>query len=406
MMEALFACLPVAHIPGEPVPIAAETRTDIALLSADTVTILSDRVVVRWSDRSCDEFHHLWLRDNCGCSQCRHPIVGERLSDPAAIELDLVPVSAVGGESIELVWPDGHRSAFAPAWLRTHAYGPSATARRTSPLRFWTAADVQTPPQMQFEEVMASDEALLEWLRLLRAFGFTIVRGVPTDPGTVAKLATRVGNLRDSNFGLIWEVESMPKPDSLAYTSVKLTAHTDLVSREAQPGLQFLHCLVNEASGGESFLVDGFSVAEELKHQSREHFDTLTRVNSSFRYQNDFTDVRTSFPVIRLDHNGDYYEVRYSNALMAPLQCDPNDVVPFYAAYKQYSRILRDPKWEYSFRLEAGDCEVFDNRRVMHGRQEFDPQTGRRHLQGCYVDTDDFLSRLRVLERANDWRTR
>lgn len=375
-------------------------------VTAITTELLVDRVAVHWSDGSSDAFHYVWLRDNCGCASCRHPIVGERMSDPATIPLDIAPVSAVGGGTLTLTWPDDHVSVFSPAWLRSHAYGPAAAARRTSPFSYWTAADVQTPPQMTFDDVMASDEALLEWLRMLRAYGFSIVRGVPTEPGTVTHLAKRIGNLRDSNFGLLWEVKSMPKPDSLAYTSVKLTAHTDLVGRESQPGLQFLHCLVNEASGGESYLVDGFSVAEELKRQSPEHYDTLTRVNASFRYQNDFTDVRTTFPVIRLDHNGDYFEVRYSNALTAPLQCDPDDVLPFYEAYQHYSTLLRDPTWEYSFRLEAGDCEVFDNRRVMHGRQEFNPQAGPRHLQGCYVDTDDFLSRMRVLERTQDFRLR
>jgi gamma-butyrobetaine dioxygenase len=43
--------------------------------------------------------------------------------------------------------------------------------------------------------------------------------------------------------------------------------------------------------------------------------------------------------------------------------------------------------------------ESFNNRRVLHGRDEVNPQSGPRHLQGCYVDPDDFLSRLRVLER-------
>jgi gamma-butyrobetaine dioxygenase len=388
------------------VTITTDTPTPVSPVTADRVEILAERIVIAWSDGSADEFHHIWLRDNCGCVECRHAFAGERLSDPAGIALNIAPTLATGGSSVKISWPDGHMSMFSTTWLRTHAYGPAATARRESPFRFWAAAEVQTPPKMHFDEVMASNDALLEWLRLLRAYGITIVKGVPTDADTVAKLAKRIGNLRDSNFGLVWEVKSIPKPDSLAYTSVKLTAHTDLVSRESQPGLQFLHCLVNEASGGESYLVDGFSVAEELKRQAPEHHATLTRVNASFRYQNDFTDVSASFPVIRLDHNGDYYEVRYSNALFAPLQCDPDDVLPFYEAYQHYSRLLRDPKWEYSFRLEAGDCEVFDNRRVMHGRQEFDAQTGARHLQGCYVDTDDFLSRMRVLERTQDFRIR
>jgi gamma-butyrobetaine dioxygenase len=43
---------------------------------------------------------------------------------------------------------------------------------------------------------------------------------------------------------------------------------------------------------------------------------------------------------------------------------------------------------------------AFDNVRVLHGREGFDPNTGRRHLQGCYLDRDHVLSRLRLLDRA------
>jgi gamma-butyrobetaine dioxygenase len=46
-----------------------------------------------------------------------------------------------------------------------------------------------------------------------------------------------------------------------------------------------------------------------------------------------------------------------------------------------------------------GDLVMFDNRRVLHGRDSFDPQGGQRHLQGCYVDRDDVYSRLRILQR-------
>ncbi|WP_255006450.1 TauD/TfdA family dioxygenase [Roseovarius sp. M141] len=43
---------------------------------------------------------------------------------------------------------------------------------------------------------------------------------------------------------------------------------------------------------------------------------------------------------------------------------------------------------------------VFDNRRVLHGRDSFDPATGFRHLHGCYVDRGEFSSRLRMLART------
>ena len=45
--------------------------------------------------------------------------------------------------------------------------------------------------------------------------------------------------------------------------------------------------------------------------------------------------------------------------------------------------------------------DTTDNHRVLHGRTAFDADSGRRHLQGCYVDRDELRSRLRVLEHAD-----
>jgi gamma-butyrobetaine dioxygenase len=384
--------------------------TDAAPLVAPNVaavTLESDQLLVDWGI-AAHRFHYVWLRDNCGCSQCRHPIAGERLSDPASIPLTIRATSAeITNRGILIVWPDSHSSEFSTGWLHQHAYDSASRATSRRDLQVWSAAFMeQHRPEFSFDDILASDAVLLEWLQQLNRVGFTMVKGTGSTPGTVAQLAQRVSFLRDSNFGLVWEVRSEPKPDSLAYTAVKLAAHTDLVSREAQPGVQFLHCMVNEAEGGESILVDGFAVADELKRTHSNHWETLTRVPASYRYQNDQTDVSATSPVIRLDHRGEYFEVRYSNALLAPLDCDPADVLPFYAAYQALSVLIRDARFEYSFRLEAGDCEVFNNRRVMHGRNEFNPNSGSRHLQGCYVDSDDFTSRLNVLQRAGDFRIR
>lgn len=384
--------------------------------SVASVAIDPETVRVAWADGTTNAFHHVWLRDNCPCGACRHREVGERTVCTADIPLDITVQGAepfADGAELRLTWPDGHVSCFSAAWLATYAYDRPRTATPTkagtSAIEkvLWTTDLIRAQlPEVSYQGVMASDEALVEWLTLMHRYGFVIVRGVPTDDGQVAELARRVGNLRDSNFGLLWDVKSMPQPDSLAYTAVKLSAHTDLVSRESQPGMQFLHCLVNESEGGESVLVDGFAVAEELRRTAPQHWTTLTECVVPYRYLSVDTDVTASFPVIRLDDKGRYFEVRYSNALTAPLDLAPHQVLPFYAAYQAFSALLRDPRFELVFKLQPGDCEVFDNRRVLHGRQEFDPQTGARHLQGCYIDTDDWHSRLKVLQRTEDHRLR
>ena len=62
-----------------------------------------------------------------------------------------------------------------------------------------------------------------------------------------------------------------------------------------------------------------------------------------------------------------------------------------------------------TFRMEEGDCCVFDNLRVLHGRDGFtlpplepgmrEREVGR-HLQGCYVDWDEIHDRINILSAS------
>ena len=75
-------------------------------------------------------------------------------------------------------------------------------------------------------------------------------------------------------------------------------------------------------------------------------------------------------------------------------------VEPMYAALETFWRMLRDPGYHLSLRLEPGCLIAYDNNRVLHGRASFDPTTGDRHLQGCYLNLEDLQSTLRLLDRA------
>ena len=220
-------------------------------------------------------------------------------------------------------------------------------------------------------------------------------------PRTVVGLAERIAFLRNSNFGLLWDVVSKPDPDSLAYTAHALAPHVDLVSREMLPGVQFLHCLVFDATGGDSVLVDGFACAAALAETDAGAFELLTTTPLRFRYRDGAgTDISARVPMIRLDPDGEICEVRYSNALLAPLDVAAEEMLATYRAVRAFGGLLRSGRFERRLRLAPGDVMCFDNYRVLHGRTEFDPNSGPRHLQGCYVDRDDFLSRIRTLEAS------
>ena len=127
----------------------------------------------------------------------------------------------------------------------------------------WDASTPGVPPTFDGPDVLADDDTLLEWLVALRAFGVSKLRGVPPSPDMVGQVAARVGIVRETNFGVLWDVRSEPDPITNANTPLSLPPHVDLATREYQPGLQFLHCIENSAAGGQGVYLDGFRVRRD-----------------------------------------------------------------------------------------------------------------------------------------------
>ena len=205
-----------------------------------------------------------------------------------------------------------------------------------------------------------------------------------------------ISHHRETFFGTPFEVINIPKPNNQAYTSDALTNHTDLPYYEYVPGYQFLHCLINDATGGDSTAVDGFAVANHLRHHEKEVFNLLTTTQVKFK-DNDFTQnaIRILYsPIITLTKDNDFNDIRVNMGAMATIDVHPNKMKKFYEAYRFYISLLHDKKFMIEFRLESGDIFCFNNRRILHGRTAFDPNSGSRHLQGYYIERDDIISRL------------
>ncbi len=360
--------------------------------------IADDSIVLRWDDGIESAFHQVWLRDHCPSGL--HLSTRERLWDwgtvDPAIRARMARLDADG--YLEVLWPDGHVSRFESDYLRRRRYDETARAARMIPLDLWSADAVRGRlPETDFAAIMADDGALLDYHLMVRDTGFAIVRNVPGRDWACIEAARRTAFVRETNFGTGFEVISRPNPNNQAYTHDALLAHTDLANREMPPGVQFLHCLEFEATGGDSLLVDGFHAAEQLRAADPEAWDLLTRVGLPFRFHDADWDVRWKGSPIALDADGQYHEIRYNPGLGAPLDLPADQVVPVYRALHAFAARLKDPANVLQFRLRPGDMMVFNNRRVLHGRAAFDPNTGPRKLQGCYVDLDEWHSRIRVL---------
>ncbi|MBN35022.1 MAG: gamma-butyrobetaine dioxygenase [Rhodospirillaceae bacterium] len=353
-----------------------------------------DRLGLSWSDGRCDTVHALWLRDNSPSAEARHAN-GQKLFEITDLDDTTVVESVsngVGSLRIRFA-PDGHEADFDLGWLRSHAAPPPA-----STLRLWGAELADTMPVHGFDTVMADAGARHAWLIDMRDLGFTLLTGVPSEPGTLIDVAESFGFVRETNYGRFFEVRSDPEPINLANTGMGLSCHTDNPYRDPVPGLQLLHCLVGENDGGDSVVVDGFKAATLLRDEDGTSFDLLTRYAVPFRFASADTELCARARLITLDDRGEIAEVRFNNRSISTFDL-PADVMPaFYRAYRRFAEVLQRPELEVMFKAGPGDLFMVDNQRVLHGRKTVGG-SGRRHLQGCYADKDSMLSTLRVLER-------
>lgn len=322
----------------------------------------------------------------------------QRLYEPTDLEVGLTAVGAhVDGGDLVVSFSDGHRCTIDAATIAV-ASGirpdPEALPTPTA----WKSADI-SPTVVDWERL--GEPA--EMTRAMQAFfhtGFFVVTGTPTVPGSLLDIAGRFGRVSATNFGMLFDVQSKPNPDDLAYTPVALSAHVDQPYRAPAPGLQFLHALVNDAPGGDSTVVDGLAAVETLRASDPEAFRVLSELGVEYRYDIG-TDVKVATaPMIELFPDGRLRHLRFSPRLDFPPLVDPDLLDVWFRGRRQLAAHLNDSVNQLEFRLESGDVLVVDNHRVLHGRTAFDPSRGRRHVQGCYIDHDGPETIWRLLTRG------
>jgi len=359
---------------------------------------------IEWNDGEKSNFNFMWLRDNCPTARdkdSRH-----RMFNLLKISTNIKPKQFKINEEgkLEIEWNEGnHTSFYDQKWLRENCYTINNKKKYISPYDLWDNSlnSKLTTIQIEHDEIMNSDKGLIKWLELLHYKGIAIVKNAPLEKKSAFPILNRISHTRETFFKTPFEVINIPKPNNSAYTSHTLRNHMDLPWYENPPGYQFLHCLINSAEGGQSSAVDGFAVAHYLRKNEKEIFKILVDTPLKFK-DNDYTQETIRIyhaPAISLTKDNDYNDIRFSVATMDTLDCHPDIMDKVYKAHHRLGNLLHDDKFQIKFRLEAGDIFSFNNRRVLHGRKAYNPNSGHRHLQGYYMDRDEILGRLNFLKK-------
>ncbi|SEE29475.1 gamma-butyrobetaine dioxygenase [Rhizobiales bacterium GAS188] len=213
-------------------------------------------------------FHAFWLRESSSDPAYRDPKTGHKLQDADLIPLD-VKIADVknGGSDIEIAFSDGHRALYSLGKLREAAQHPF-TQELVGLKQPWNAS-LKTLPWYGLGALKADPKRILAMLNDLARLGFVLVRGIPTVDQGSREFLNLVGYTRITNNGDIEDIKALGTGEAydLSMTPRALEPHVDNPYRYPQPGYTTLHCIRNDAEGGESALIDGLFVAEIIRKE-------------------------------------------------------------------------------------------------------------------------------------------
>ncbi|MDJ1174628.1 TauD/TfdA family dioxygenase [Roseofilum capinflatum] len=335
-------------------------------------------------------FHYIWLRENC--PSCRYaapyqqlydPNISDRPENPQPLSIDL------NEETLTIDWDEtpAHRSVFSVEWLLRNSYDPQPELD-SDPSILWDRATLESTPPQTYNAQTVDNEI---WMEQLFSLGFVVLENI--SPENLEDFLSSVGPIYNADYGKIMPLETREQVQETR-DGCPLPPHNDLSYWGGHRLAQFLYCVENQNSGGESTLVDGFRVTEDFRQDYPHYFQRLRDTPVQYwlldrRHGYRFCNTAS---ILECDRDGNLTTVRFSKR-----NCRPHlpfeQLEDFYQAYHTFFSYLKKLEYQYQFRLRNHDCLLFQNFRVLHGRTGFDPALGNRKLSSGYVDWNFFVGK-------------
>ncbi|KAI0135778.1 Clavaminate synthase-like protein [Daldinia grandis] len=343
-----------------------------------------------------------WLRDSCQCNLCVNPDSGQKNFGTCDIpsELPIKSIKTTSGGGLRVIWENdflsgNHVSKYTASQLDTtqpEYVLPGVT--------LWDNDLLQRDRlTIDYNDWMAGEHGLLSGLHRLHTHGLIFIRNVPSSEESVESIANKIGNLQETFYGRTWDVRSKPNAENVAYTNSFLGLHQDLMYMQDPPRLQLLHCLENTCEGGESMFSDGIRASHLMDLGPPQLLNHLLNRNIRYQYKKNGHYYQLSRPVIaklsKFNH-----AVSWSPPFQSSIQriaksaSGSRNHREWVQAATAFRQLLEDKQWMYQYKMQPGDCVIFDNLRVLHGRKQFNTGSGSRWFKGAYIADDVFRSKL------------
>ncbi|CAI4220772.1 unnamed protein product [Auanema sp. JU1783] len=346
----------------------------------------------------------VWLRDHCKSDKCYEWSTNQRKSnsvdlfEKSKLVEDGNPIE-VQEKSLKVFWRDGHHSEYSAERLLDEIVKKT---QLQSSIEAWDNTLKTSLPRLNY----STNFSFKNFGNLFVKYGFVIVDGVEKTAEATEKFCRELGPIQNTFFGDFWVFSNEGQNNNhedTAYGNETIGPHTDGTYLDQSPGIQVFHCLHPAAKGGNTVLTDGFKCAKLLRQQFPDFYKTLTTFEIDHHYLEGKKGKRSLISrasnkrVIETDIDDYLRQIRFNPYDRAPFsfvngRYTVSEVITFYKAYTEFSRICHDHTLSIDLHLEPGSVIFIDNHRVFHSRTSF---TGFRKMAGCYMSRDNLLAKIR-----------
>lgn len=344
--------------------------------------------------------NNFWLRDHCCCSECYNHDTKQRKIGLLDIPIDIKPSHySIDGNELQITWPDNHQSSYDIANLSANTFDKyRASIHSSSEKTLWNAKSIKSMAyaRVSFPDYLCDETVTKAFVASLVQYGVAFIENVPPNMLTTELAIKRLFNVQKTFFGEMWSFNDDKVHNDNAYTKEHLAAHTDNTYFNDAAGIQALHCLIHTGRGGDTLLVDGFNVLNDLKMSNEALFNRLCTTNVESEYIEDGRHHTYTAPLVKLNSLTQQPEqIRFNSYDRAPMRSIPmSEMGTFYSDMQTFVRSVQSVDNEWWFKLEPGTVVFFDNWRILHGRSSY---TGYRKMGGGYVARTEFLSVARTM---------
>lgn len=200
--------------------------------------------------------------------------------------------------------PDNHLSSYDIADLSSNTFEKFKTFVETKGQKtLWNAKTIKSLgyARVSFPDYLCDENVAKKFVSSLVQYGVAFIEKVPPNMLTTELAIKRLFNVHKTFFGEMWAFNDNKVHNDNAYTREYLAAHTDNMYFNDAAGVQALHCLTHTGQGGETLLVDGFNILNDLKTSNEALFKRLCTTNVESEYIEDGRHHTYMAPIVKLN---------------------------------------------------------------------------------------------------------